>query len=300
LYSARALVSLGLQDWPSALRDLEEATRHEPPGRPTAVIGPTRRAELRCELLYRVGRYEQALDACDAALKSAPDSAEVHRWRVAALLGLQRYDEVIRSCDGYLAKGGKPSAVLYEIRGLARARRKDLAGAIEDYTQSLALRPGQSTVHAHRGWAYLVSGAARLAWHDFDEAIGLDPANGEAYNGRGNARVLLGEYRIAVTDAEKAMTQGEPTPRILYNAARIYAQAAEHVVAEAPRRGLSSSRLSSGYKGRAQALLRQALERTPAGEQRATLWRDVIQPDPALRTIFRYSNVAVHEAQPIR
>jgi tetratricopeptide (TPR) repeat protein len=298
LYRTRAGVQLELKDWAAALRDLEEAIRHEPSdGRKAGDHAK------RGELLYRIEHYQAALDACDVALRIAPKEmgkswlagndaglAEAYHWRAAALLKLERYDQVIKACDGYLARG-RPMAILHDIRGLARAGRKDLTGAIEDYSQALILQPHQPMVHAHRGWAYLVSGAAQLALDDFERAVQDDPSNGDAYNGRGNALVMLGKYRDAVDDAENALHHGEPTPRMLYLAARIYAQAADLAITEASRRTLGLPRISSQYTARAQVLLRRALEKLPA-EQRASFWRDVIQGDPTLRVILRHADFA--------
>ena len=214
--------------------------------------------------------------------------AEAHRWRAAALLKLERYDQVIEACDGYLARG-RPMAIFHDIRGLARAGREDLAGAIEDFTQAMILEPHQPEVHAHRGWAYLVSGAAQLALDDFERAIQDDSSNGDAYYGRGSALVALGKYKEAAAEAEDAMHHGEPTSRMLYLAARIYAQAAELAITKASRRTLGVPRTSSQYTARARGLIRRALEKLPA-DQRASFWRGVIQGDPSLRAILRHAN----------
>ena len=146
-------------------------------------------------------------------------------------------------------------------------------------------------MHAQRGWAYLASGATQLAWDDFERAIQDDPSNGDAYDGRGNALAELGNYKDAVDDAENALRHGEPTPRMLYLAARIYAQAADLVITKAPRRTLGLPRISARYTVRAQGLLRRALEKLPA-EQRASFWRDVVQADPTLRRINRLPGFA--------
>ena len=64
LYRSRAGVRLELKDSAAALHDLEEAIRHEPSdGRK---VGDHAK---RGELLYSLGRYQEALDACDAALR---------------------------------------------------------------------------------------------------------------------------------------------------------------------------------------------------------------------------------------
>jgi tetratricopeptide (TPR) repeat protein len=279
LYRLRATLRLDRDsDVLPALLDLEEAARREPSSL-SAAGDHTKRAEL----LFRLRRYQEARDASEAAIRIAPDSPEAHRWRVASLLELERYDDVLSSCDSYL-KRGAPSSELHYIRGLARMRRNDLAGAIEDYTQAVALRPGQAKFHEQRGWAYLLNEAPRLALRDFDEALKLDPTDAEAADGRANALVVLGQRGAAVAAAEGSLRLGEPTPRMIYKAARVYALAANLTAAESHRPGLLATSIT--YQDRAQALLIRALERLPESE-RGPFLKDVILKDPALAAYRR-------------
>ena len=135
---------------------------------------------------------------------------------------LGRFEEVIKAFDRYL-ETGKPLESVYRGRGLARAELGQYPGAIEDFTKALELHP-TSAVQAYRGWTHLVVDAPKLALRDFELAIELDPKNGDAYNGRGFVRASLGRHREAIQDAAEALRHGPPSPRLLYNAARIYAQ----------------------------------------------------------------------------
>jgi tetratricopeptide (TPR) repeat protein/tRNA A-37 threonylcarbamoyl transferase component Bud32 len=265
----------------AALSDLEEAMGHEGPGDPVLALDQTARAAL----LRREQRYEEALEACGAALKVAPDYDGAHRLRVRLLLDLNQHDEVIRACDGALAKG-KPWLEIYEIRGLARASRGDYAGAIEDYSHALVVHPGQPRLLSSRGLAYVLSEAPRLALHDFDAALRLDPANGEAQSGRGQALVLLGDYRAAIAAAEESLRLDAPTARRAYNVARVYARAAILAAGEVSARGPVAVTQVDRYQERAVALVKLALERTPA-ERRAALWQSDVAADPALRALQR-------------
>ena len=263
----------------ASLLDFSEAIRLERPGSPEAAADRTRRARL----LLIDGRPADALADSEAALRAVPDDPEALLGRVKSLHDLKRFDEVVGACDDALGKG-KPSAELFEFRGLARASRQEYSGAIQDYTQALTLDPSRPTALIQRGWAYLVSDAPKLALHDFDEAIRLAPEEPDAYNGRGFARVLHGQYRAAVLDAEESLRHGPADPRTPYNAARVYVKAAAAATAEGPRRNLGQVEVANGYLDRAQALIRQALERLPA-DQRGPFWNDVIQADPALAAI---------------
>jgi tetratricopeptide (TPR) repeat protein len=287
----RALIRLGAGYLPlgvagQVLGDLQEAIRREPVGSRAAAADHA----LRARLLLRLGRPRDALAAADSALATAPDLAEAHHERVSALLELRRFGEVIGSCDGALAQG-PPSAELYELRGLARVGRGDFAGAVADYTHALGLRPGWVRALVCRGRAYLMANAPELALADFEAALRLDPSDGDSYAGRGAARAQLRQDRAAVSDAEESLRHGEVTPRRIYSAARIYAQAEAVSAAEVPRRGRQALRDALAYEVRARTLLSWSLERIPA-DRREAFWSEVVEPDAAMEAIRRRARPA--------
>jgi serine/threonine protein kinase/tetratricopeptide (TPR) repeat protein len=284
LYRGRADVYLERKDLTQsqlklALSDLERAIARVAPGDPVVARDHTNRARL----LHQEGRDSEALDACAAAVTIAPDYVAAHLLRLRILLDLKRDDEMLSSCETLLAHG-KPSPELYELRALARARRGDYAGAIEDVTKALGLCPDQIPLLTRRGWLYLTTQSPTLAQRDFDRAIALNPANNDAYEGRGSARIGLGDYRAAVADAEMALRLGMPSERLAYNVARIYAQAALAVTAEVRRKGRDTVILAIKYQDRAVDLATEAMHRIPP-ERRAVFWRHQIQADPALQSI---------------
>jgi serine/threonine protein kinase/Tfp pilus assembly protein PilF len=288
LFRGRAEVELARQDSTSAhreraLRDLEQAIRLEQPDSPVLARDHTNRARL----LIRDHREAEALAACEAAIRVVRDHEPAHGLRLDLLLKLKRYDEVIGSCDALIARG-RASAAVYELRGLAREGIQDHAGAIADAGAALALSSDKEKVEllARRGWLYIVVDAPRLALRDFEDAIRLDPSHGDAHAGRGSARLRLGEHHEAVADAEKALGLGEPTARMLYKAARVYALAAVVAAAEVRKRGPATAPLVARYQDRAVALLREALKRMPR-DQQAAFWHEVFSSDPALRALRR-------------
>ena len=190
-----------------------------------------------------------------------------------------------------LPAAGRSSADLLGLRGLAKAKRNDFAGAIDDYTLALAIHPRLPQVRGRRGWAYLVSGAPQLALRDFEEVIRTDPSSADAYSGRGSADVALGHCRLAVADAEESLRHGEREARLLYSAARILALGAESAKEEPIRRALSDAAAVDSQRERALDLLGQAVERTPP-QERAAFWSDVVQSDHAFTAIRRHSAYA--------
>jgi len=299
LYRTRARWNLERRDLTRAARglavaDLDLAIRLGVPNSRELARDHAERGRV----LLEDKQYEQALDACEKALRIDPNDALSHRWRALALLELKRDQDAIDACDAVL-RAGRSSADLLGLRGLAKARRNDFAGAIEDYTLALSLQPRAAAVHGRRGWAYLVSGAPQLALRDFEEAIRLDPSSGDAYSGRGSAHAALGHCKEAFADALESLRHGESQARILYGAARILAQVAESAQREPRSRGLSDLEELASDPERALVLLGQAVERTPL-EERATFWNEVVKKDQAFTAIRRlpaYARIAAAARQ---
>ena len=70
-----------------------------------------------------------------------------------------------------------------------------------------------------------------------------------------------------MADAEEALRLGTPTARRVYNAARIYAQAALAVTSEVRRKGRDAVLLANKYQDRAVALASQAIRLIPLGRR---------------------------------
>jgi hypothetical protein len=87
-----------------------------------------------------------------------------------------------------------------------------------------------------------------------------------------------------VADAGEAVRLGPRTPRLLYNAARVFALAVGAIDADPGQRGRAGQRLRYDCQERALSLLGEALAQTPAKE-RPEFWADYARADPALRAI---------------
>ena len=272
VYRLRARLYLERNEPAVALGDFNQAITRENTNSPYQADDQVERGRL----LLSGGKHAEALSSFDAALALQKDHSQAQRLRAETLFRLGRFDEVIAAFDHYLEKG-KPLESVYRGRGLARAELGQYPGAIEDFTKALELHP-TSAVQAYRGWTHLVVDAPKLALRDFELAIELDSKNGDAYNGRGFARATLGRHREAMEDAAEAVRQGPPSPRLLYNAARIYAQCP----GSGPQRALE--------------LIQQALSLLPA-DQRRSFWSTHIRPDPALASLRRHPMFVTLDAE---
>jgi tetratricopeptide (TPR) repeat protein len=268
------------QNLDAALQDCEKAIELEAQAGASRVLA--RDYAERGRILHRGQRYQEAVAAYDQASKIDPHYANAHLWRAQAQGQLQSHREAVHSFGQYLKTGGQPLVEVYRARGMAHAQLSNYAEAIQDYAQALAMEPDDPDTRAARGWAYLAVGAYQLARSDFDEAVRLNPNKGDSYNGRGYARVKLGQWREAVADAEGAVKRGPKNSRLLYDAARIYAQAVGALQADAAL--LRRQAPMRAHQDQAIFLLRQSLELLPVKE-RGLFWRDRILLDRALDPI---------------
>jgi serine/threonine protein kinase/tetratricopeptide (TPR) repeat protein len=285
LYQQRAIVNLERKDQAAAhranaLADLEKAIGAEAPGSPKSALNHV----LKAKLLQLEQREEEALAACNFALKLQPGNLDAHDLRLKVLVALKRFDEVTRSCNALIA-AGRTSADVLECRSLARQNQTDYVPAIEDLTLAINLRPGNASLLAKRGALYVVTDAPLSALRDFQEALRLDPANADAVVGRGLALAALDQYHEAVADATRALSMREPSAPRLYSAARIHAQAAVSAAAEARKKGRDAVALVTRYQDEAVKLIDRWSKQLPAA-QRASKLQDLLK-DPVMTTLRR-------------
>ena len=284
LFRARAQVHRLRSSDAKALDDLGRAIAAATPDDPALAGDLLERAVI----FQQAGRYAEALAECDRAAAIQPDRPDVHRLRGAVLARLRRFDDAIRSFDICLAKG-TPSAPLYEARGLALAHRGAYERAIADYTLAMGAGRPTAALYGHRGWAYLFSGAPAPAVRDFDEALRLNPSDATALSGRALANVQQRKAHRAVADARASVRAPGRIARLLYNAARVYSQAAA-VLESDPARSHADWEAAGRYRNEALALIERSLSLMPAADARRS-GRKVIRGDATLDPIRRRARI---------
>ena len=90
---------------------------------------------------------------------------------------------------------GKPAGVAYALRGLAYLDRGDIAHAIADLNQAVALAPDFAPAYQNRGNAWYARGNFGQALADYDTAIKLDPNSPSPYVNRATRAARPRLYR---------------------------------------------------------------------------------------------------------
>lgn len=290
LYGQRARVHRDKSDLKAALDDLNQAL---------AAFPSAEDYRERGRILYFRQQHKQALADYEFALNLRPDQADVYRWKAEALLALHREakgskpadirarkdleSEVVKALTHYLAKGGRPSAEVYRIRGQIRVWHGQFQEALADYTKALALEPHSATFAA-RGWVFLANESKNLALEDFENALLHDAKNAEAYAGRGLIRVRLGQDTHARADADTAFLVGPPTFRLLWNIAHIYAQLIVHLDSQPGAQTIRASLARTALQDKGLEMLRGAFEKVPA-QERSYYWQTYITSDGLLNSL---------------
>jgi Flp pilus assembly protein TadD len=145
-------------------------------------------------LQLRAGQPAEASDLLQRALQRRPDSIDVRRNLIRALLASERYAAVLDQTTIALA-GTPDDAELYFARGTALAELRQPLAARDALTRSVVLRPSLAA-----GWLNLGNICVDLdqngeAERHYRTAIRLNPALAQAYASLGH--LLLGQGRVA-------------------------------------------------------------------------------------------------------
>lgn len=117
--------------------------------------------------------------------------ASVHSYLTAALLRAGAHATQLHACPFCLSIKSlleQPTSPTWchaiTQRGHAFRRLGEFEAAIQDYTQALALSPGNIKLHNNRAYCYAKIGCYSDATNDYNAVLALDPANSHALHNR--------------------------------------------------------------------------------------------------------------------
>jgi tetratricopeptide (TPR) repeat protein len=116
-----------------------------------------------------------------------------------------RPDLGLRTSSGAAAPLLGPVVDTYLERGDAESKKANWNGAIDEYTQVLAIDPRSSIAYNGRAAAWESKGDVDKAIKDYTQALAIDSQMAAAYNGRGNAKVVKNDLDGAIADYTEAV-----------------------------------------------------------------------------------------------
>jgi len=141
--------------------------------------------------LQDLGRFDDALVSYDAALRIRPDLAEAHCNRGTTLQNLGRLDEALASYDAAV-RFKSDYAEAHCNRGSALQDLGRPGDALAAYDAALRLMPDLAEAHCNRGTSLKDLGRLDEAVAACDAALRIKPDLAEAHFNRGNALKQLG------------------------------------------------------------------------------------------------------------
>ncbi len=106
-------------------------------------------------------------------------------------------------------------------RGIEKAKKGDLDGAMADFNRAIELNPKDDAPYYNRAQARRLKNDTAGAIADYTKAIELGSTNPAAYNNRGNARAENKDRDGAIADYTRAIELKPDYARAYYNRARL-------------------------------------------------------------------------------
>jgi len=163
---------------------------------------------LRGECLLDLGRVEEALADCDAAIRLDGDMAGAYASRAAALRRLARPREALAALKAALRLGGAERPLLLQCAEVLSelGRYEEAAGVLD---RAVELMPGAALPRLRRGIVRLQLGRHQAAVEDLDRFLREQPDNGVALVNHAQALTALGRTDEALRDLDRALEQDE-------------------------------------------------------------------------------------------
>lgn len=146
--------------------------------------------------LFKLERYEEALEIIDDALELKPDSPTGWSNRGFVLSALDRNEEALEAFEKALAFDPKSPRILTS-KGIAYFRMGLLKKALETFDSALAAQPKKAS-----DWACKIP---RFSFFSRNKAPVMKPDNAEAWYWKGNVFLELGEKEKALDALRKAL-----------------------------------------------------------------------------------------------
>jgi tetratricopeptide (TPR) repeat protein len=153
---------------------------------------------------YKLGRYQEAIEACKQAIIIKPDYAEAYCNLGVAYGNLGRYQDEIEAYKQAIRIKPDYARAHYNL-GVTYYNLGRYQEAIEAYKQAVIIKPDDAEVHYNLGFAYNKLGRYQEAIEACKQAIRINPDLAETHNNLGFAYLNLGRYEEAIEACKQAI-----------------------------------------------------------------------------------------------
>jgi tetratricopeptide (TPR) repeat protein len=176
--------------------------------------------------LTDAGRYDDAIQAFDAALARIPSFGPALANRALAYAWTNRLDEATRDLDA-AARTMPDDALVHRVRAVIAERRSDVPTQIAELSRSLELEPGDPLALRFRARVYQRVGNHAAALADAETYIAARPRDTFGYILK--ADLLIGQHERQRAEQEAALLLSlfPENDDALASAARIYDELAD-------------------------------------------------------------------------
>jgi len=157
--------------------------------------------------LYNAKRYQDALYACEQALRNDPDNASVYNLKGDVLSDLKRYGEALTAFERAIQLDPN-SATAYKNKGITLKNLKHYEEALTAYERAIQLDPTLAPTYNSKGSVLLALNRYQDAFTAYERAIQLDPTLASAYGNKVVTLMHLKRYEEAMAACEQAFQLG--------------------------------------------------------------------------------------------
>ena len=154
--------------------------------------------------LGRLGRYEEALKACDEAIKLDPRDSTAWANKGVALGNLGRYEETLKAYDEAI-KLNPTNAIVWSSKGEVLRRSGRPEEALKACDEATRLNPKYAAAWTNKGLALGSLGRHEEALKACDEAIKVNSRDAIAWTAKGATLGRLGRYEEALKACDEAI-----------------------------------------------------------------------------------------------
>ena len=167
------------------------------------------------KLRFLEGKYDDALESLDKALKINPEDESVLSLKGAALLSLGRYEDALKALDKALEINPKNESAL-SGKGIALFSLGRYEDALNVFDATLEINPKDESALLRKGGALVSLGRYEDALNVFDATLEINPKDKFALSGKGIALFSLGRYEDALKALDKALEINPKNEDALY------------------------------------------------------------------------------------